>query len=43
MKEEVTFEDIYSVIFKEEDSNKEYIISYDDEKRIMYNKNNMKY
>ncbi|MHB9922233.1 AMP-binding protein [Clostridium botulinum] len=38
MKEEVTFEDIYSVIFKEEDSNKEYIISYDDEKRIMYNK-----
>ncbi|APC85828.1 AMP-binding protein [Clostridium botulinum] len=38
MKEKVTFGDIYTVIFQEEDSNKECIIVYNDEKRIVYNK-----
>ncbi|MCS4471182.1 hypothetical protein JQ036_10950 [Clostridium botulinum] len=43
MKEKVTFGDIYTVIFQEEDSNKECIIVYNDEKRIVYNKNNIEY
>ncbi len=38
MKEKVTFGDIYTVIFQEEDSNKECIIVYNDERRIVYNK-----
>lgn len=34
MKEKVTFGDIYTVIFQEEDSNKECIIVYNDEKGL---------